>query len=128
MSPKRIKELFDKAGLTIRFIWETNYSNREISLINNECPIEFGVTPYPSTLTTEGFDNLLDGYFIMTNLGQFEVRYGKHHIMIRLVTDYGHETKVNFTRILSTPVRKHDTDVVIKALRFHRNTILNIKE
>ena len=54
--------------------------------------------------------------------------FDKAGLTIRLVTDYGHETKVSFTRILPTPVRKYDIHVIIKALRFHRNTILNIKE
>ena len=109
MSPSTIHAVFKKAGITIRHMWETRFSDPEIPHLNRNDKID------------EQLESLTNGYFIITNYGQLEVRYGLTSMMIRVVNDYGHDAPVTFTRILPTTVNMLDTSVIIEALRFFKD-------
>lgn len=108
MRPFTIKEVFKKAGITIRFMWETRFADPEIPHLNGtppENPIDCQIA------------ELVNGYFLITDCGHIEVRYGLTSIMIRQVNDYGHNSPVTFTRILPIPVNMLDTSIIISSLR-----------
>ncbi len=108
MKPSTVKALFEKAGINIRQMWETRYSDPEIPHLNQS-----------STNDTD-CEDFVSGYFLMTDYGQMEIRYGLTSIMIREVTDHSHNSYVIFQRILPTPVNMLDTSVIISSLRYYR--------
>lgn len=108
MRPFTIKEVFKKAGISVRFMWETRFADPELPHLNGlppEGPID------------QQIQELVNGYFLITDCGLVEIRYGLVSIMIRQVSDYGHDSPVTFTRILPTPVNMLDTSIIIRSLR-----------
>lgn len=111
MSPSTLHAIFKKAGITIRHMWELRFSDPEIPHLNNEKPDKF------KDRVEIAISELPNGYFVITDYGHMEVRYGIASIMIHRVLDNGHDTKVRVERILPIPVNMLDTSVIIHTLR-----------
>ena len=115
MSPFKLKSLFDKAGITIKYMWETRYSDPEILHLNKVVNDLIKIDVQIASLT--------NGYFLVTDYGHIEVRYNEISIIIQQINDYGHSAPVGYTRILPTPINMLDTSIIIESLRFFREQI-----
>lgn len=96
-------------------MWETQYSNLEVRMLNKDVN--------NLIKADEQIDNLINGYFLVTDYGHIEVRYNDFSIFIQQINDYGHSAPVGYIRILPTPVSQLDISTIVKSLQFFREHI-----
>lgn len=121
MRPFTLKKLFEKAGISIKYIWEICFQDAEVLQLNSEPrpikrPLHCDEEIHAMESLVEDIGHLTNGYLIYTDCGHLEVRYGLRTIMIQLVNDYGFDTAVTKTRILPTPVHMGDEKAIVDAL------------
>lgn len=121
MRPFTLKKLFEKAGISIKYIWEICFQDAEVLQLNSEPrpikrPLYCDDEVRAIETMADDIGYLTNGYLIYTDCGHIEVRYGLRTIMIQLINDYGFDTDVTKTRILPTPVHMGDEKVIVDAL------------